>query len=203
MKSTQSEKAKKYFSGLKNSKGFTLIEIAIVLVIIGLLIGFTLKGVSLIDSAKTKRVMKMADEYRVAVMTYYDKFDRYPGDDPDTRNARRGNGNGQITGNERLYLFQHLADAGIISGNFSAAVGVINVPTHAFGDDFFGIYWVHPPTSVDAPDNHYLRFDNLPWDVALEIDRKHDDGVWNSGDVYANEGYTEATSPVARLYMSL
>ena len=187
--------------GLKNNRGFTLIEIAIVLVIIGLLIGFTLKGVALIHNAKVKNVMKQGDEFRVAVMTYYDRFGRYPGDDPDIRNTNPGNGNGQITGNERLFLFQHLADAKIISGNFSGAASGINVPTHAFGDDFVGIYWVNPPGA--APANHYLRFDNLPWDAALEIDRKHDDGVWNSGDIVANGRYIERDSPVANLYMSL
>lgn len=205
MKSTQPEKQKtkkRYFQGLKNSKGFTLIEIAIVLVIIGLLIGFSLKGMSLIQNAKVKRVVKMADEYRVAVMTYLDRFDRLPGDDPDTRNTHPGNGNGLIIDPERLALFQHLADAGIISGNFGGPVANINVPSHAFGDDFHGIVWVNPPGTA-TPTNHYLRFDNLPWDVAMEIDRKHDDGVWNSGDISASENYIEATSPVARLYMTL
>ena len=82
----------------RNQKGFTLVEIAIVLVIIGLLIGGVLKGQAMIQNAKVKRVVKSADELRAAVYTFYDKYGVYPGDENlaaippgDTHN---GNGNG-------------------------------------------------------------------------------------------------------------
>ena len=65
----------------KNQKGFTLVEIAIVLVIIGLLVGGVLKGQAMIQNAKVKRVAKTADEFRAAVMTFYDKYGVYPGDE--------------------------------------------------------------------------------------------------------------------------
>ena len=45
--------------------------------------------------------------------------------------------------------------------------------------------------------------DNLPWDVAMEIDTKYDDGVYNTGNIRANEDYTAAGSPVAYFYMPL
>ena len=50
----------------KNQNGFTLVEIAIVLVIIGLLVGGVLKGQAMIQNAKVKRVAKMADELRAS-----------------------------------------------------------------------------------------------------------------------------------------
>ena len=46
-----------------NHKGFTLVEVAIVMVIIGLLIGGVLKGQAMIQNAKVKRVVKQADLY--------------------------------------------------------------------------------------------------------------------------------------------
>src|SRR5436190_6845843 len=85
--------------------GFTLVEIAIVLVIIGLLLGGILKGQELINSAKVKN---LANDFRVIptyIYAYQDKFKALPGDDPaaDTHLPTgaltdRGNGNGVIDG---------------------------------------------------------------------------------------------------------
>ena len=61
--------------------GFTLVEIAIVLVIIGLLLGGILKGQELINSAKVKNI---ANDFRVIptyIYAYQDKFKSLPGDD--------------------------------------------------------------------------------------------------------------------------
>ena len=53
-----------------NQAGFTLVEIAIVMVIIGLLIGGVLKGQAMIQNAKVKRVIKQMDEVRAGVMSF-------------------------------------------------------------------------------------------------------------------------------------
>ncbi len=61
--------------------GFTLVEIAIVLVIIGLLLGGILKGQELINSAKVKN---LANDFRTIptyIYAYQDKFKNLPGDD--------------------------------------------------------------------------------------------------------------------------
>ena len=83
--------------------GFTLVEIAIVLVIIGLLLGGILKGQELINSAKVK---SLVNDFRVAqtyVYGYQDKFRAIPGDDGAAQahvgtTATNGNGNGVIEG---------------------------------------------------------------------------------------------------------
>jgi prepilin-type N-terminal cleavage/methylation domain-containing protein len=64
----------------RRSKGFTLIELAIVLVVIGIIIGAILKGADLIDSAKVKRLTQNIKELETATWTFYDKTRRFPGD---------------------------------------------------------------------------------------------------------------------------
>jgi len=185
---------------LRNNKGFTLIEIAIVLVIIGLLIGGALKGQALIQSAKVKNVAKQADEFRVAVMTYYDKYQRFPGDDP-SQSIHPGDGDGQMeNGNESRYLFEHLRRANLITGNYDGKPGANAYPIHAFGD-IVAVYWVNPPGAPGT--GHYIRFDNLPWDVAKELDTKYDDGVYKTGSITATEDYIEVKSPVGQFFMPL
>ncbi|MBA3036263.1 MAG: prepilin-type N-terminal cleavage/methylation domain-containing protein [Desulfobacterium sp.] len=183
-----------------NQKGFTLVEIAIVLVIIGLLIGGVLKGQAMIQNAKVKRVVKLADEIRAATMGFYDKYGQYPGDenlvDIPAAGDANGDSSGQInTAAERNDVFIDLMNAKLISGNYTAANPR---PKHAFGDDVF-IAWVNPGSGAD----HYIEFLNLPWDVAREIDTKYDDGVYNTGQIRASEAYAEATSPVGILYLPL
>ena len=96
-----------------SKKGFTLVEIAIVMVIIGLLIGGVLKGQAMIQNAKVKRVAKQADELRAAVMSFYDKYGMYPGDEniaaiPPGADAE-GNGTGQINaGGEDTDFYRRL-----------------------------------------------------------------------------------------------
>ena len=73
----------------KMTQGFTLIEIAIVLVIIGLLLGGVLKGQELINNA---RVKSFANDFRnipVAIYAYQDRFHAIPGDDGQGQYPRR------------------------------------------------------------------------------------------------------------------
>ena len=65
----------------RNQSGFTLIEIAIVLVIIGLLLGGVLKGQELINSAKVKNLAGDFRNIPVMIYGYQDKYRALPGDD--------------------------------------------------------------------------------------------------------------------------
>ncbi|MDY7033924.1 MAG: hypothetical protein SVY10_18680, partial [Thermodesulfobacteriota bacterium] len=61
------------------------------------------------------------------------------------------------------------------------------------------VYWVDPGPGA----NHFIRFDNLPWNVCLEIDIKYDDGVFNTGAVRANEDYVVASDSIGAFFMPL
>ena len=109
----------------KKQEGFSLIESAIVLVIMGFLIGGILKGRDLIESARLKRVISQLNEYRLATSSFIDKYDALPGDFYKAstlikQGLQDGNGNGMIegaglaVGSEALNFWSHLAAAGLI-----------------------------------------------------------------------------------------
>ncbi len=118
----------------RNQGGFTLVEIAIVLVIIGLLLGGILKGQELINSA---RVRNLADTNSGIQAAYYGFIDRYrqvPGDMVSTQATQAigttitvgGDGNGQVGGSatssdnwkEASALWTHLTLAGFLQGTY-------------------------------------------------------------------------------------
>src|SRR5437879_2182828 len=122
----------------KRQQGFTLVEIAIVLVIIGLLLGGILKGQEMITQAKIKNVIADFSGVSAAYHGYQDRYRAIPGDDPnaDTRwttapAAIKGSGNGVVDGTynnacpavcvvgtpESCMWWDHLRRAGFVSGN--------------------------------------------------------------------------------------
>src|SRR6202162_2922529 len=126
----------------RNQSGFTLIEIAIVLVIIGLLLGCVLKDQELINSAKVKNLATDFKNIPVFIYGYQDKFKALPGDDiaavAHVAATANGDGNGviggawnSITATDESYLFwQHVRLAGL-------APGTTTIPgTPAHGDGY-------------------------------------------------------------------
>jgi len=66
--------------GVTSKKGFTLVELAIVLVIIGIILGAVLKGQELINNAKAKRLVDDTRALVALAYTFYDRYGRFPGD---------------------------------------------------------------------------------------------------------------------------
>ncbi len=179
---------------VKNSQaGFTLVEIAIVMVIIGLLIGGILKAQGMIQNAKVKRVVKQADELRAAVMGFYDKYGVYPGDEnqaaiPPGADAE-GNADGMINTNAEVFeVYRDLVRSELIAGDYN---GTSELPSHAFGGTV-RLQWVDPPGAGTA--KHYFMYTNIPAEVCLEIDQKFDNGTWNSGSIVGSAAYTAGTT---------
>jgi prepilin-type N-terminal cleavage/methylation domain-containing protein len=61
-------------------RGFTVLEIAIVVLIVGFLLAGVLKGQEMITSAKVKRVAGQLDEVHAAYLGFQDRFKALPGD---------------------------------------------------------------------------------------------------------------------------
>ncbi|MDQ7081920.1 MAG: prepilin-type N-terminal cleavage/methylation domain-containing protein [Aquificota bacterium] len=79
------------------NKGFTLIELAIVLIIIGILIGFILKGQELIRNSQIKRLYRTYLELVATLYSYYDRYGKLPGDDDQV--SQRWGLTGAVDGN--------------------------------------------------------------------------------------------------------
>ncbi|WP_206202400.1 prepilin-type N-terminal cleavage/methylation domain-containing protein [Thermodesulfobacterium sp. TA1] len=175
------------------SKGFTLVELAIVLVIIGIILGAVLKGQELIYNAKVKRVQSQIKEFAAAFYTYYDKYGYYPGDDPTASNkwsgAPNGNGDGLVAGGycdnageESCYIWRHLRYANIISGDPNESTPANLLPKHIFGgsiDMFTGTYTIGGQTRSGL----WLTLRNIEAQAAEAIDRAMDDGKCTTGSI--------------------
>ena len=116
----------------QRSSGFTLIEMAIVLVIVGLLIGGVLAGQQLIQSARVRNLISQQDGVKAAFFGFQDRYRALPGDysgasiniNCGTFTCVNGNGNGRIeasgaTVHEEILAWNHLAAAGFINGSYT------------------------------------------------------------------------------------
>lgn len=75
---------------IHTQKGFTLVELAIVMTIIGLLIGGILKGQELMENARVTSTVAQVKSYEAAITTFRDAYNAMPGDMPNTENRLPG-----------------------------------------------------------------------------------------------------------------
>ena len=64
----------------ENDYGFTLVEISIVMIIIGLLIGGTFGGMKLVEISEVSRTIRDLKAIDSSALTFKDTFGRLPGD---------------------------------------------------------------------------------------------------------------------------
>ena len=195
----------------RNQSGFTLVEIAIVLVVIGLLLGGILKGQQLINSARVRNLADQNSGVQAAYYGFVDRFRNLPGDmlctlavtnvgaavtpnDCATTNVG-GDANGRIdTVTEAGAVWAHLSVAGFLTGTYagitpSTATYISGVATGQI-----------PPNAFQGPillahTADYLQGDirgtitrlaysfggNIPVPLLRDLDQKLDDGVAGSG----------------------
>ncbi|MES2207853.1 MAG: prepilin-type N-terminal cleavage/methylation domain-containing protein [Pseudomonadota bacterium] len=197
-----------------SGRGFTLIEIALVLTIISLLVGGILRGQALIRNTKIRTLYNQYKELVAAVTAYQERYHFLPGDDLQASSRfavpvgaglppiTNGNGNGLIddgdklgaggactagmTQNESCQALYHLRLAGIISGRDTVS------PAHAFGGGLIiskGSAMIkdwNTPTSIC-----YL---GLTAEVARDMESSYDDSIAGAGVMRGGNNYMTGSS---------
>lgn len=192
----------------KNYKAFTLIEISIVLVIIGLLVGGVLVGQELIRAAQLRSIVRDVEKYRTAVYTFRLKYNAIPGD---MQNATsffvgvvNGNGDGIIEGHEdmtqkyeHVSAWEHLMLADLVAGAYdgvwlNAPVAGVSFPRVNYPDatisiasrytnDYMMVGRIHP---VGTGTN---LASVVTTQETFSIDSKYDDGNPVAGGILADD----------------
>ncbi len=207
----------------RNQSGFTLIEIAIVLVIIGLLLGGVMKGQELINSAKVKNIASDFKNTSLYVYSYQDKYHSLPGDDalvaahitsatPATTpvSIPSSFGDGKIDGawdsttqTDESYLFwQHVRMSGIAAGSTDTTTPLAYLPRNTSGGKI-GVTnssaIVITGTTGPLTGAFLICSDGLLGKFAKQLDVTMDDGNGATGSMMTIVGNVTANAVAAPL----
>jgi len=98
--------------------GFSLMEISIVLLVIGIIAGGMLKGKDLIEAAQVRAVVNDFQNLQTAFESYVNSYGSIPGDDASASvrfpGASNGDGDGVMSSDDAKKVFEHLFSAGLI-----------------------------------------------------------------------------------------
>lgn len=147
--------------------GFTLVELAIGLVIIGLLIGAILGGAQMIKNAKIRRQTQDLRALYGAVYVYFDRFLQLPGDD---------DADGYFDADSTVWI--DIENQNLAYESKRSPFGA----KYYFGSDTL-------PLPVAYRNGNYIRI-SLPPDVAENIDDQLDNGIDTTGIVTSSSAYT-------------
>jgi prepilin-type N-terminal cleavage/methylation domain-containing protein len=178
--------------------GFTLVEMAIVLVIIGLIIGGVLTAQQITQNAKITSTVQGIKSYQAAVQSYNQNYGALPGDDTQAKtrfpNAAitdvKPDGDGTIDGAyatnaatpaaESQVFWQELRAASLVKGDSKSAT----LPSNAFGG-IFGVQSTGSFTNGLADGTNALCLDKVPGGAATAVDQQLDDGKPDTGTIRA------------------
>ena len=164
---------------LQSELGFTLVELAMVLVIIGLIVGGVLVGQDLIEASKIRATISQIQQYSAAIRTFQTKYNAIPGDMAaadatsvgfTTRagTVGRGDGNGiieqgaanykaYINAGEAALFWTDLGDSGLIEGKFKGIDCSANTASCASSSASVPISSILPPVKI-GQNNYFAAY---------------------------------------------
>ena len=211
---------------VRDEKGFTLVELAIVMVIIGLLIGGILKGQEMIANAQVSATVAQIKGVTAATNTFQDMFDALPGDitNPGVRLTNcaaapcntAGDGNSQIGGvpgtvaGENLSFWAQLNAADLLQGVDGSAVAAWGraLPSAKAGGGLTVGFTATGALTTGlgtGRGGHYIMLQGTPGAAAsaaltgseaARMDRKMDDGIPGTGSVIGSGAAACGTAAV-------
>ncbi len=205
-------------TSMKQQSGFTLVEIAIVLVIIGLLLGGVLQGQQLIENSRVRSAVNSLDGIAAGMFSYQDRYGRLPGDDGPVgtitgragpwATLAAGDTDGIIdgttamvfapaAGNEPALFFQHLKAAGFIAGD-ATLTGAAALPQNPWGGLIGVTSALVMPAGAGGMPGNKVCMSQVPGFAAIAMDTQLDDGDPDAGRFRTTLGVAAAqTAPGA------
>jgi prepilin-type N-terminal cleavage/methylation domain-containing protein len=177
--------------------GFTLIEFAMVLVVLGVLLAGVLKGHELIANARVRSIIQQHEGVKAAFFGFVDRFRQPPGDYSSASanianmtsavcgvatSPGDGDGDARVedTDGEFILAWEHLSKSGFISGDYrcsgNAVVDSTTVPRNPYGAHVQLIYDGRYAGGFIRDQHNFKSGSSVPSDILAEIDRKIDDG---------------------------
>lgn len=182
---------------MKKSHGFTLVELSIVIIVIGLLSGAILKGQGIIRNAKLKRIASDYSNVATAMYTYEDRYEQLPGDDATSVIAASmpspGDEDGIISASESDMVFRHLRKAGLLKGDADSKElsHALNGKIHVVQANLASSLLSAGKTPIQKMSSAAVCFDNVLTEDAKVLDKQNDDGKYNKGSVQSGTNYTK------------
>lgn len=170
-------------------QGFTLVEIAVVLVIIGLILGGVLNAQSVLRNARTKDVTKAVSDMATASQQFRDRYGAWPGtlvgattSIPDLSAACVGNATGVIgTAVESRCATEELIRASMLRGDALSPLLIHGTVTVSLTSRA-AVAVLPGLATVPANWINVVRVQNIDCDSALQMDRTVDDGIGTTGN---------------------